>query len=89
MIDESGQRVVGQQVTIFWAGGDTIQTENKPAPEYASNYPMYKAGNAYNVKIEGLPSDVVQGLGLGTPGEHRFFTIHTSFLLTFQKTVAP
>ncbi len=89
VLDESGQRITGQPVTIFWAGGgDTIQTENKPAPEYASNYPMFKAGNSYNAKVEGLPSDVVQGMGLGTP-DLRFHTIHTNFLLTFQRTVAP
>jgi CRP-like cAMP-binding protein len=90
VLDETGQRVTGQPVTIFWGdGSDTVNTENKPAPEFASNYPMYKAGNSYNVKVEGLPSDVIEGLGLGTPGDHRFFTIHTNFLLTFQKTIAP
>ncbi|MBI1295234.1 cyclic nucleotide-binding domain-containing protein [bacterium] len=89
VLDENGQRIVGQPVTIFWpGGGDTIQTENKPSPEYASNYPMFKAGNSYNAKVEGLPSDVVQGMGLGTP-DLPFHTIHTNFLLTFQRTVAP
>ena len=89
VLDESGQRIVDQPVTVFWAGGgDTVRTENKPAPEYASNYPMFKAGNSYNAKVEGLPSDVVQGMGLGTP-DMRFYTIHTTFLLTFQRTVAP
>ncbi len=89
VLDESGQRITDQPVTVFWAGGgDTIRTENKPAPEYASNYPMFKAGNSYNAKVEGLPSDVVQGMGLGTP-DMRFYTIHTNFLLTFQRTVAP
>lgn len=90
VLDENGQRITGQPVTIFWGGGgDTVMTENKPAPEFASNYPMYKAGNSYNVKVEGLPSDVIEGLGLGTPGDHRMYTIHTSFLLTYQRTTAP
>ncbi len=90
VLDEGGQRITGQPVTVFWGGGgDTQVTENKPAPEYAFNYPMYKAGNSYNVKIEGLPSDVIVGLGLGTPGEQRMYTIHTNTLLTFQKVVAP
>lgn len=90
VLDENGQRVVGQPVTVFWGGGgDTQNTEDKPAPEYAFNYPMYKAGNSYNVKVEGLPSDVIVGLGLGTPGEQRMYTIHTNTLLTFQKVIAP
>lgn len=90
VLDEGGQRVVGHPVTVYWGGGgDTLPTENKPAPEYAFNYPMYKAGNSYNVKVEGLPSDAIVGIGLGTPGDHRYFTIHTNFLLTFQKVVAP
>jgi CRP-like cAMP-binding protein len=89
VLDESGQRIIGQPVTVFWGGGgDTIVTENKPAPEYASNYPMYKAGNSYNVKVDGLPSDVLQGAGLGTP-DLPFHTIHTNVLLTFKKSVKP
>ncbi len=90
VLDENGQRIVGQPVTVFWPdGGDTGVTEDKAPPDYAYNYPMYKAGNSYNVKIEGLPSDVVQGLGLGEPGEHRFYTIHTVFKLIFQRTIKP
>ncbi len=89
VLDESGKRIVGQPVTVFWPGGsDTGVTEDKNPPDYAYNYPMYKAGNSYNVKIEGLPSDVVQGMGLGTP-EQRFYTIHTTFKLIFQRTIAP
>jgi CRP-like cAMP-binding protein len=89
VLDENGQRVVGQPVSIFWSdGGDRISTEDKPAPEYASNYPMYKAGNSYNIKVEGLPSDVVQGAGLGTP-DMPFHTIHTNVLLTFRKATKP
>ncbi|MBX2998429.1 MAG: cyclic nucleotide-binding domain-containing protein [Caldilineaceae bacterium] len=89
VLDENGQRIVGQPVSIFWSdGGDMILTEDKPAPEYASNYPMYKAGNSYNIKVEGLPSDVLQGAGLGTP-DLPFHTIHTNVLVTFRKAVKP
>ncbi len=89
VLDENGQRIVGQPLTVFWSdGGDTLVTEDKPAPEYAFNYPMYKAGNSYNVRIEGLPSDVVEGMGLGTP-DLRFYTVHTVFRLIFQKTIKP
>ncbi len=88
-LDEGGNRVVGAPVTIFWSGGsDSGQTEDKNPPDYAYNYPMYKAGNSYNAKIEGLPSDVMQGMGLGTP-EQPLYTIHTNVKLVFQRTVAP
>lgn len=88
-LDENGQRIVGQPVYIFWPeGGDTVLTENKPAPEFALNYPMWKAGNSYNVRVEGLPSDTINGLGLGTP-DLPFHTIHTNYLLTFQRVTMP
>lgn len=89
VLDEGGNRIVGQPVTVFWAGGgDTGRTEDKNPPDYAFNYPMYKAGNSYNVKIEGLPSDVLQGAGLGTP-EQPFYTIHTNVKLIYQRTTMP
>jgi CRP-like cAMP-binding protein len=89
VLDEAGQRIVGQPVNIFWGGGGVVlPTEDKPAPEFSLNYPMFKAGHSYNIKIEGLPSDAVMNVGLGTP-ELPFHTIHTNFKLTFQKSVAP
>lgn len=89
MIDEGGNRVVGAPVTIFWGGGsESGQTEDKTPPDYAYNYPMYMTGNSYGAKVEGLPSDIMQGMGLGTP-EEPFYSIHTSVKLIFQRTVAP
>ncbi|MBI3959416.1 MAG: cyclic nucleotide-binding domain-containing protein [Chloroflexi bacterium] len=89
VVDEGGNRVVGAPLTIFWSGGsESGQTEDKNPPDYAYNYPMYMAGNSYNAKVEGLPSDVMQGMGLGTP-ELPFHTIHTNVKLIFQRTVAP
>jgi CRP-like cAMP-binding protein len=89
VLDEAGQRIVGQPVNIFWGGGGVnLTTENKPPPEFSLNYPMFKAGHSYNVKIDGLPSDAVMGVGLGTP-DLPFHTIHTNFKLTFQKAIAP
>jgi CRP-like cAMP-binding protein len=88
-LDENGQRIIGQPVYIFWPeGGDTVLTENKPVPEFALNYPMWKAGNSYNVRVDGLPSDTIQGLGLGTP-DLPFHTIHTNYKLTFQRVTMP
>ena len=89
VLDEGGNRIVGAPITIFWGGGSASgATEDKSPPDYAYNYPMYRAGNSYNAKIEGLPSDVMQGMGLGTP-EEPAFDIHTNVKLIFQRTVAP
>jgi hypothetical protein len=46
---------------------------------------MYAAGNAYAVQLEGLPSDVVQGAGMGSI-EARGMGVHTSFRFVFQRT---
>lgn len=84
--DEGGGRQTGVEVTFFWPGGESkARTENKPAPELGANFPMYHAGNCYGAYVsDGLPSDRVEGMGLGTP-EQPNFTIHTCFLLTFRK----
>ncbi len=79
VIDEYGQRMLNIPVVMAWADGQTTAiTENKPAPEYAANFPMYDYLGKYSAYVSGAPSDVVGGMGL--PG-HR----HVSFLLTFQR----
>ena len=86
VLDENGGRIVGQQVIISWPGGqDARPTEDKPANEYAFNFQRYAAGNSYSARIDGLPSDSVGGMGMGTP-EQRKWNIHTSFYLTFRRT---
>jgi CRP-like cAMP-binding protein len=83
--DEHGNRVVGHPVEIRWVGGSlNVVTEDKPPPVYASNFPMYNTLGSYAVKIPGLPSDTIVGLGLGT-AEQPAFTVHTNFFLTFKK----
>lgn len=85
VLDENGSRIAGQPVEIRWADGSlTLFTEDKPAPEYTTNFPMYGTLGSYSVSIPGLPSDTIQGLGMGTP-EQPAFTIHTNFLLTFKR----
>jgi hypothetical protein len=85
VLDEAGSRIVGQQVEIRWPDGSlVILTEDKPAPVYSANFPMYATLGSYSVSIPGLPSDTVVGMGMGTPEEPNF-TIHTNFLLTFQR----
>lgn len=86
VLDESGKRIIGQPIKVSWGEGSiTGATEDKPATEYSYNFQMYAAGNAYNVSVEGLPSDTVIGMGLGDI-ERRAWKIHTSFYLTFQRS---
>jgi CRP-like cAMP-binding protein len=85
VIDEGGGRIVGQPVDIRWVGGNlTVFTEDKPKPEYATNFPMYNTLGSYSVSIPGLPSDTAMGLGLGT-AEQPAFKVHTNFFLIFQR----
>ena len=72
-------------MTVFWGDGNyTAALENKPAPDYGFNYQMYASGYAYSVKVEGLPSDVLSGAGMGDIA-NRFKGIHVSYYLLFQK----
>jgi CRP-like cAMP-binding protein len=85
VLDESGNRIVGQPVTVFWGDGNyTAPLEDKPAPDLGYNYQMYASGYAYNVKIEGLPSDIVRGAGMGDLRD-RFKGIHTSYYFVYQR----
>jgi CRP-like cAMP-binding protein len=87
VLDQNGARVVGAPINITWADGAyTNVTEDKSPPDYAFNYQMYATGNAYNVKVDGKPSDVLVGAGLGDLERPRF-AIHTSFFLTFRESV--
>jgi CRP-like cAMP-binding protein len=86
VLDENGNRIVGNPVTVWWGDGNyTGGTEDKAPPDYGFNYMMYAAGNAYNIKVEGLPSDTVYGAGMGDLTRPNW-GIHTSIYLTFQKT---
>ncbi|MFO7631371.1 MAG: hypothetical protein R6W76_02470, partial [Caldilinea sp.] len=85
VMDENGDRIVGHPVTVFWGDGShTAALEDKPAPDYGFNYQMYASGFAYNVKVEGLPSDVLRGAGMGDV-ENRFRGIHVSYYLLYQR----
>lgn len=85
VLDEGGNRIVGQPVEVRWAEGSVVVlTEDKPEPVYSANFPMYATLGSYSVSIPGLPSDTIVGLGMGT-AEQPNFTIHTNFLLTFQR----
>jgi CRP-like cAMP-binding protein len=85
VLDENRDRVVGHPVTVFWGDGShTGNIEDKNPPDLGFNYQMYASGYAYSVKVEGLPSEIVKGAGMGDI-ENRFMGIHTSYLLTYKK----
>lgn len=86
VLDENGQRIIGQPVVVRWHDGQVvIKTEDKPEPEFSCNFQMYTVLGAYDLYVDGLPSEKVLGMGLGTP-ELPNWTIHTSFYLVFQRT---
>ncbi len=86
VLDENGNRLVGNPVTVWWGDGSyTGGVEDKVAPDFGFNYMMYAAGNAYNIKVEGLPSDTVYGAGMGDL-DRPDWGIHTSIYLTFKKS---
>ncbi len=87
LLDENGGRVLDYPVRVNWAEGSYVgNTENKPAPDYAFNYQMFAAGNAYNVLVESLPSDKLIGVGMGDL-EKPDWGIHTSVYLVYQRSV--
>jgi CRP-like cAMP-binding protein len=87
VLDETGKRVVGNPVTVWWGDGNfTAGIEDKAYPDYGFNYMMYAAGNAYDVKVEGLPSDIVHGAGMGDIERPRY-GIHTAFYLVYQRAI--
>lgn len=75
VLDEKGQRIIDQPVEIFWSTGSaTVYTEDKPAPEYAANFPMYGVLGGYSLRIPGL-SETVTGMGLPGGKQHVVYNI--------------
>lgn len=89
LLDEAGQRVYGERVAFENGGRYTVISEPQSCCypwDYPVKWPMFNTLCSYSAYVEGLPSDMVMGMGLGTP-EHPDWTIHTGFVLTFQRTV--
>lgn len=81
VVDENGQRLLNQPVAQTWPDGVAVGvTENKPAPEYAVNFPIYgvQGPDNYTIAVASYPSDIVNGLGL--PGGQL-----VSYWLKFQR----
>ncbi len=89
LLDEAGRRVYGDSVAFENGGHQSVISEQQSCCypwDYPVKCPMFNVLCSYRTYVEGLPSDMVTGLGLGTP-EHPDWTIHTGFVLTFQRTV--
>lgn len=90
VLDENGVRLIGETITIEWLDGqEIITTQEKPAPEYSANYPMdinhypsWHTLGAFSARVNGLPSDIVKGMGRPPPKSRPVV-----YLLTFQRSV--
>jgi hypothetical protein len=88
VLDELGQRVVGQPVRWWWAQGmETKRSEEKPKHDYSLNFDMYNPAPSYSVEIADGVSDRVEGLGLGDL-EAPEYNVHTAYRLVFQRVTA-
>jgi len=82
-----GQRLVGERVTMTWAGGQSVGVvEEKLGEPFGANFPMNAALGSYSAFAGTDPenSDRIYGMGLGTPEHPDVFT-HTCFELVFVK----
>jgi hypothetical protein len=81
--DENGARVANQKVWQSWPDDKTFALTNSNGigdiAMWANYWPQNGPG-PYNGYVDGLPSDIVRGMGL--PGNN-----HVSFVMYFQKTV--
>jgi len=81
--DENGARVANQKVWQSWPDDQTsAMTNGDGIADIAmwANYWPQNGPGPYNGYVDGLPSDMVRGMGL--PGNN-----HVSFILYFQKTI--
>jgi hypothetical protein len=86
VLNPRGSRVVGQPVIFEWSSGSlTLPVENRPAPDWGVNFPMFATLGSYSARVGVESSDRVVGMGMGTI-ENPDFTVHTCFYLTFRWT---
>ncbi len=83
VFDGNDRAAVGTHVIMRWETGDCTREVRDAV---GINCAMFNAGSAYSVQVDGLPSEQVINLGLGTVDE-RALGIRTSFMLSFQKTI--
>jgi len=84
-----GSRLLNQGIRVEWpTDAAVIYISKPPAEEYGADFGLYAAigepgKGPYSVSIEGVPSDKVCGLGLGTP-EQPDSSVYTCFGLVWQ-----
>ncbi|MBI3958986.1 MAG: hypothetical protein HY328_09260 [Chloroflexi bacterium] len=88
-LDPQGERVIGLPVRIYWAVDETtVTTQAKPGEPYAADFGMFDVAPSYGaLPNNGNPADEVWGMGLGSIEQPKF-SIHTSYGLTWQWTIA-
>lgn len=91
VLDENGNRSFGESVVVEYGSVPHLfpyPDLEKLGEDYAFNYPMNELLGAYNVYVEGLPSDKMLGMGLGMRVDP-YRKHHTCFFLTFRRTYQP
>lgn len=86
-VDESGKRVVEDDIAVWWStDGTVVETEEKNGEPYSANFPMSPGQNAFSAKMKSqYPSDVVSGVGMGADTPNGYNPgIHTSTFAKFQ-----
>jgi murein DD-endopeptidase MepM/ murein hydrolase activator NlpD len=84
--------MTGVPVRWFWSSGDEVKpTEIKSDPfmggQYSLDFAMYHPAPSYGFEIaDGLPSDAINGLGLGSI-EQPNYNIHTCYFFEIQRMV--
>ncbi|MBP9074744.1 MAG: PQQ-dependent sugar dehydrogenase, partial [Caldilineaceae bacterium] len=93
-VDARGVRQTGVPVRIATFDDQTfittLSTEAKPGELYAANFPMNEKAPFYLAMpaVTGVPADGVTNMGYGSI-EQPNYSIHTSYGLTWQWTLAP
>jgi hypothetical protein len=87
VLDSGGDRAMGQEVRVGWSDSNSTLIIDKPPNEpWGADFPMYGTLGSYDVLGQGLPSDRIYGLGLGT-AEEPDLKHHTNFYLIFRRVV--
>ena len=88
VVDEDENRIYGASFVMSWQDGQCrrfIRGLTEPL-DHGEHCPMFASGPAYELAVEGLPSEMVRGLGLGAVDpierERRYLT---SYYLLFQR----
>lgn len=90
VLDRQGARVLAPpaQFVMQWTTGqcERYMQSQSDVLGFGAHCPMFAAGSAYTVYVQGLPSDRIEGVGLGTI-DQRDWSMLTSFQFKFQRTI--